>query len=103
MRIAVLCGCLVMVLGGISVAAHMNSHRGSAAGEGAPGAVVRYAYADGARGRPGNFVVQARREAFLGEMTPNETCAAFSGNAGEGSEMWKACMSRLTGRLSNAK
>jgi hypothetical protein len=98
MRVALIVGCMATVLGGIAFAAHFEARQRLQEDAGG----VRYAYrpaaADGNL-TPGSFVVQARRQAFLGEMSPNEACELHIADQKAGrDEQWKACMSRITGR-----
>jgi|tagenome__1003787_1003787.scaffolds.fasta_scaffold20823168_2 hypothetical protein len=98
MRVALLIGCAATVLGGIAFAAHFEARQQFQTDPN----VVRYAY------RPmsaqqnsvhGSFVVQARRQAFLGEVSPNEECdQQVSDGTTSRDERWTACMSRFTRR-----
>jgi hypothetical protein len=98
MRVALILGCMATVLGGIAFAAHLEARQKFQVDSG----MVRYAYrpaaADGNLAL-GSFVVQARRQAFLGEVSPNEACELHIADEKAGrDERWKACMTRVTGR-----
>jgi hypothetical protein len=89
---------MATVLGGIAFAAHFEAGQRFQEDAG----MVRYAFRPvAAEGNlaPGSFVVQVRRQAFLGEMSPNEACELHvAGEKAGRDERWKACMSRFTGR-----
>ena len=98
MRVPLLIGCAATVLGGIAFAAHVEARHQLQADAN----VVRYAYRPMSAQQSavhGSFVVQARRQAFLGEMPPNEACDhQVSDGTTSRDERWTACMSRFTGR-----
>jgi hypothetical protein len=98
MRVALSLGCAATVLGGIAFAAHFEARQWPQQNAG----VVRYEYRPAAAAgnlAPVSFVVQARRQAFLGEKSPNEVCdLQVAGENARRDERWKACMSRFTGR-----
>ena len=98
MRVALLIGCAATVLGGIAFAAHVEARQQLQADAN----VVRYAYRSTSAQQNsvhGSFMVQARRQAFLGEMSPNEACEQqVSDGTTSRDERWTACMSRFTGR-----
>jgi len=98
MRVVLILGCAATVLGGVAFAAHFETRQRL------PGdaEVVRYAYrpapAEGNLAQA-SFVVQARRQGFLGEKSPDEACELhIAAETARRDERWKACMSRITGR-----
>jgi len=97
MRVVLILGCAATVLGGVAFAAHFEARqRPQEAVE------VRYSYrpapAEGNLAQ-GSFVVQAQRQGFLGEKSPDQACELhIAAETARRDERWKACMSRITGR-----
>jgi len=98
MRVVLILGCAASVLGGLAFAAHFEARQRLQEDAEA----VRYAYRpapDEGNLAQGSFVVQARRQGFLGEKSPDEACELhIAAETARRDERWKACMSRITVR-----